>query len=74
MPKCIYVRIPGCVESFLRPIASVAQPGVSDLSGVLAVEPKTRQWSFKGKDMKHAVSVSRTQCPLLPQKQCTLHG
>ena len=41
---------------------------------VLPVEPKTRHWTFKGKGMKHGMSVSRTQCPLLPQKQCTLHG
>jgi hypothetical protein len=74
MPNCIYVRIPGCTESFMRPTASAAQPGVADLCGVLAVQPTTRPWSFKGKDMKHAVSVARTQCPLLPQKQCTLHG
>jgi hypothetical protein len=70
MPKCIYVRVVGCTESFLRPTASAAQ----DLTGVLAVQPVTRQWRFKGKGMAHAVSVSRTQCPLLPQKQCTLHG
>ena len=38
------------------------------------MQPVTRQWQFKGKGMAHGVSVSRTQCPLLPQKQCTLHG
>ena len=26
------------------------------------------------KSMEQAVQVSRTQCPLLPRKQCTLHG
>ena len=45
-----------------------------DLRGVLAVAPVTRQWKYKGKTMKNEVSVSRTQSPLLPQKQCTLHG
>ena len=50
------------------------QPGVSDLRGVLAVQPKPRQWKFKTTAMESAVSVSRTQCPLLPQKQCTLYG
>ena len=44
------------------------------MQGVLAVQPTTRQWMFKGKGMQKPVSVSRTQCPLLPQKQCTLHG
>ena len=44
------------------------------MQGILAVQPTTRQWMFKGKGMQGAVSVSRTQCPLLPQKQCTLHG
>ena len=38
------------------------------------MQPTSRPWRFKGKGMENAVSVSRTQCPLLPQKQCTLHG
>ena len=74
MPKGIYVRVQGCTEIFLGPSAGAAQPGVSDLRGLLAVQPTSRQWRFKGKGMESAVSVSRTQCPLLPQKQCTLHG
>ena len=74
MPRCIYVRVQGCTDVFLGPAAGAAQPGGSDLQGVLAVQPTTRQWMFKGKGMQGPVSVSRTQCPLLPQKQCTLHG
>ena len=74
MPRCIYVRVRGCTDVFLGPAAGAAQPGGSDLQGVLAVQPTTRQWMFKGKGMQGPVSVSRTQCPLLPQKQCTLHG
>ena len=74
MPRCIYVRVRGCTDVFLGPAAGAAQPGGSDLQGILAVQPTTRQWMFKGKGMQGAVSVSRTQCPLLPQKQCTLHG
>ena len=54
--------------------AGAAQSGVMDMRGVLAVQPASRPWSFKGKGMTHDVPVSRTQCPLLPQKQCTLHG
>ena len=74
-PKCIYVRVEGCSDVFLGPsagaaqpgVAGAAQPGVRDLRGLLrAVQPASRPW--------RAVSVSRTQCPLLPQKQCTLHG
>ena len=74
MPKCIYVRAAGCKEVFLQSDAGAPQPGVSDLRGVLAVQPTSRQWMFKTKAMENAVSVSRTQCPLLPRKQCTLHG
>jgi hypothetical protein len=74
MPKCIYVRIGGCKEIFLEPSAGAAQPGVSDLRGILAVQPTSRQWQFKTKSMGQAVHCSRTQCPLLPRKQCTLHG
>ena len=38
------------------------------------MKPVTRSWRYKpGKDAS-PVSVSRTQVPLLPRKQCTLHG
>jgi hypothetical protein len=74
MPKCIYVRVRGCRDVFLAPSAGDAPPGIPDLAGVLAVTPATRPWRFKPRGTDSAVSVSRTQCPLLPQKQCTLHG
>ena len=54
--------------------AGASQPGIADLRGVLAVQPVARKWKYKAKTMVNAVSVVRTQCPLLPQKQCTLHG
>jgi hypothetical protein len=38
------------------------------------VSPQSRPWRYKNKTMKEPVSVSRTQIPLLPRKQCTLHG
>ena len=74
MPKCIYVRVQGCTEFFLGPSAGAAQLAATDLRGLLAVQPVPRPWKFKGKGMQSAAPVSRTQCPLLPQKQCTLHG
>ena len=74
MPKCIYVRVRGCTDTFLVPTAGASQPGGPDMAGLLAVQPTSRHWKFKGKGMDDAVSVCRTQCPLLPQKQCTLHG
>jgi hypothetical protein len=90
MPKCIYVCVQGCTDVFLGtagsavvqpgasdplgPSTGASQPGVRDLKGILAVLPTSRPWKFKGKGMESAVSVSRTQCPLLPRKQCTLHG
>ena len=87
MPKHIYVRVRNCDSFFLISKASVSQPGgadlkgasvsqpgVADLQGVIAVSPQSRTWRYKNKTMKEPVSVSRTQIPLLPRKQCTLHG
>jgi hypothetical protein len=74
MPKCIYVRVRDCKDVFLVPAASAAQPDMARFAGLIAVQPTTRPWSFKSKTMAKPVSVSRTQCPLLPKKQCTLHG
>jgi hypothetical protein len=74
MPKCIYVRLQNCKDRFLASDAGAPQPGSADLQGVLAVQPIPRSWRYKSKTMEAAVPVSRTQCPLLPMKQCTLHG
>lgn len=74
MPKCIYVRLQNCKDTFLASDAGVPQHGNADLQGVLAVQPISRSWRYKGKTMDAAIAVSRTQCPLLPRKQCTLHG
>ncbi len=85
MPKCIYVRVRGCTDVFLGAgPARASQPGAggspaasagfSDLRGVLAVQPVSRPWKFKSKASSTPVSVVRTQCPLLPERQCTLHG
>ena len=38
------------------------------------MQPTSRPWKFKTKAMDNAASASRTQCPLLPQRQCALHG
>ena len=73
MPKHIYVRVKNCEEYFLTSKASAAQPGEVDLKGVIAVSPQSRQWPWPPGD-KHATSVTRMQMPLLPRKQCTLHG
>ena len=74
MPPCIYVRLETTTTNFLDCDAGAAQPGASKLNGVLAVTPVTRQWKYKSAVMRQAVDVSRTQSPLLPKKQCTLHG
>ena len=67
MPKHIYVRVKNCDSNFLN-------PGAADLKGVIAVSAVRRAWRYKNDTMKEPVSVSRTQMPLLPRKQCTLHG
>ena len=85
MPKHIYVRVIKSENFFLVPSASVSQPGaataasasqpgVTNLQGVIAVSPQSRTWRYKNHSMKEPVAVSRTQVPLLPRKQCTLHG
>ena len=51
-----------------------------DLKGVLAIEPVTRKWrwrpprTFLEADTRISVGVARTQVPILPAKQGTLHG
>jgi len=74
LPKCIYVRVCDCTDVFLAPSAGASQPGCFDLRGVLAVQTVTKPWKYKSKAMQHDVSVTRRQFPLLPKKQCTLHG
>jgi hypothetical protein len=74
MPKCIYVRLQNCKTSFLVPDAGTSQPGAPDLQGVIAVPHVTKTWRYKNPTTQETVTVSRTQVPLLPRKQCTLHG
>jgi len=64
----------GLQDIFLTPDDGAPQPGAPDLQGVLAAPPVSRPWSYKNQTTKGTVSVSRTNVPLLPQKQCTLHG
>ena len=74
MPKCIYVRVADCSEVFLTSSDAPVQCNIEDLRGVLAVQPVSRQWQYQAKSADSVVTVVRTQIPLLPQKQCTLHG
>ena len=76
MPKCIYVRLKDCKTSFLAPAppAGAGQPSDAHLQGLFAVQPRARSWRYKRRSDDATVAVSRTQLPLLPRKQCTLHG
>jgi hypothetical protein len=74
MPPSIYVRVKDCDTVFLKPGADAPQLGALDMKGILAVQPVCRPWKFQPKSKAPPVWVSRTQVPLLPQKQCTLHG
>ena len=71
IPLAVYVRVDGWSKNCLG--SKGIQREELDLAGVVAVQPVTRQWSYKS-DGKSSVTVSRTSIPLLPQKQCTLHG
>ena len=70
MPKAIYVKIQGGADALLR---SSSDANV-ELDGVLAIAPQVCPWKFKRSSDSSVVPVARTQIPLLPQKQCTLHG
>ena len=70
MPKHIYVKIAGADDVFLQS----ASASTVDLKGVLAITPQSRPWTFKPSGSTASIQVSRSQVPLLPQKQCTLHG
>ena len=49
-------------------------PAGPDLRGVLAITPQARPWKVRPAAGGPAIAVSRTQLPVLPRKQCTLHG
>ena len=68
MPECIYVRVRDYDGSVL-PVGESF-----DVKGVVAIKPASRQWTFTPSTFKHSVDVSQTQMPLLPRRQCTLHG
>ena len=68
MPKCIYVRLAGCTETFLLKRTDF------DVTGVVAIRPKGGSWKFTPSTCAKALTVVRTQIPLLPRKQCSLHG
>ena len=78
MPLAVYVQVDGWSKNYLG--SEGIQRERLDLAGVVAVQPVTRQWSYAytvqeaGRPVKRSVQVSRTSIPLLPQKQCTLHG
>ena len=74
MPSAIYVRAKDCGEVFLQPGADAPQLGGLDLKGIMAVQPVSRPWQFQPTSKDTTVWVSRTQFPLLPQKQCARRG
>ena len=65
-------------EVFLKagPVTAgtASRPAGPDLRGVLAIIPQARPWKFKPAAGGPAITVSRTQLTVLPQKQGTLHG
>ncbi len=75
MPKCIYVRFDGHSDVHLQQnTVGASQPDTFDMKGVLAIQPVGRSWKFSSPRFKNPVQIDRTQVPLLPRKQCTLHG
>ena len=78
MPRCVYIQMEGSNELFLQAApgtaGSASQAAGPDLRGVLAITPQARPWKFKPAAGGPVIPVSRTQLPVLPKKQCTLHG
>ena len=78
MPKCVYVKFAGHSDVHLQTdvAAGASQPGSAqmDMQGVMGIQPVARTWLFAGASLKSPVHVIRSQIPLLPLKQCTLHG
>ena len=72
IPKCVYVWVPGSSRYFLQKNDGASQP--EDLRGVLVVRPVARSWRCKLSTRENVLQLTRTQVPLLPQKQTTLHG
>ena len=70
LPKAVYVKIKGSKDVHLQ---SNSHSDI-DLEGVLAIPPQPRPWKFQPSTGDHTVPVTHSQIPLLPQKQCTLHG
>ena len=72
MPKCVYVKMEGSDELFLKAAPGIArdasQPAGTDLRGVLAITPQARPWKFKPAAGGPVIPVSRTQLPVLPPK------
>ena len=77
MPKCVYVKMEGSNELFLQAApgtaGSASQLAGPDLRGVLAITPQARPWKFKPAAGGPVILVSRTQLPVLPPQQRTLH-
>ena len=71
LPKAVYVKMTGSKDIHL-PTTKHAK---ADLEGVLAITPTSRPWRFQASSSsRNGIQVTRSQIPLLPQKQCTLHG
>ena len=70
LPKAVNVKVKGNKDVHLQGGSATDM----DLEGVLAITPRPRPWKFLSSSGTNAVPVTRSQIPLLPQKQCTLHG
>ena len=74
MPTAIHVRISNWNENFLEDESRARRAQGPDLTGGLAAMPASRSRSRKPAGAQKAASVTRTQMPLLLQKQRTFHG
>ena len=71
LPKAVYVKMTDNKDMHL-PTTKHAK---ADLEGVLAITPTSRPWRFQASSSSaNGIQVTRSQIPLLPQKQCTLPG
>ena len=70
VPRAVYVRMDGVSARYLPDAPETPM----DMTGVIAVKPIARTWSYEPEHGAGAVPVRRTGTPLVPVKAATLYG
>ena len=83
LPHGVYVKLDECDREFLPPLICQEHqhagfckhcPACRAFEGWLLIEPMTRAWTFTDNDSGAALSVKRSQLPLMPADACPLYS